>query len=135
MGKKVVLAIDDDEAQLAIFKSMLDLRFDLRTANSASNALAFLNEEHVDVILLDITMPNIDGLHFLDDIKKVIRYMDTPIIIVSSMSGGRFLDEAKQSGAFDVLSKPVKLEAIIDTIERALVAAAAAAASLEGSLQ
>ena len=135
MGKKVVLAIDDDEAQLAIFKSMLDLRFDLRTANSASNALAFLNEEHVDVILLDITMPNIDGLHFLDDIKKVIRYMDTPIIIVSSMSGGRFLDEAKQSGAFDVLSKPVKLEAIIDTIERALVAADAAAASLEGSLQ
>ena len=60
-GKKVVLAIDDDQVQLKLFKNVLDSMYDVWTVSSATNAIKFLNENSVDIVLLDISMPNISG--------------------------------------------------------------------------
>ena len=117
---KVVLAIDDDAVQLNIFKNLLGTEYDIRTANSASTALNFLNANQVDVILLDISMPNITGFDFLYDIRKIPSYFLIPIIIVSGKTGHDFFEEAKKSSAFDVLSKPVEPDKLIETIEKAL---------------
>ena len=118
--RKTVLAIDDNAMQLELFKKMLGEKYDVRTANSASAALAFLNSSHADLILLDIEMPNITGFDFLYDIKSIPSHMGVPIIIVSGKTGKEFFDEARSSGAFDVLSKPVKHENLLETIEKAL---------------
>ena len=118
--KKIVLAIDDDALQLNIYKNLLTSRYDLRTVNSASNALNFLNNNQVDIILLDIQMPNITGFDFLYDIRKIPSYMKVPIIIISGKTGQEFLDQARKSSAFDVLSKPVEPDLLVGTIEKAL---------------
>ena len=123
-NKKTILAIDDNKMQLDMFEKMLGGKFDLRFSNSASTALNFLNTEQADVILLDIEMPNISGFEFLYDIRKIPSYMGVPVIIVSGKTGQDFLSEARSSGAFDVLTKPVKTEELISTIERALSAKA-----------
>ena len=119
-SKKTVLAIDDNEMQLGLFQKILFSKYDIRTVNSASSALAYLNSDKANIILLDIEMPNISGFDFLFDIRKIPSYMDVPIIIVSGNSSQDFLAKARSSSAADVLTKPVKKETLIETIEKAL---------------
>ncbi|MCL2007043.1 MAG: response regulator [Treponema sp.] len=119
-GKRIVLAIDDNMMQLDMFGKMLGDKYDVRTANSASHALNYLNSDKADIILLDIEMPNISGFDFLLDIRKIPSYMDVPIIIVSGTVGPGFTDQAKAASAYTVLHKPVKTDDLIATIEEAL---------------
>ena len=117
--KKRILAIDDNAVQLNVFKNILSEKYELSTENSATNGLKFLNSQEVDLILLDIAMPNITGFDFLYDIRKIPSYMVVPIIIVSGKTGQDFFNEAKKSSAFDVLGKPVDPELLLETIEKA----------------
>jgi len=119
-SKNIVLAIDDDKIQLAVFKGILARKYDLRTANSASEAMNYINNYLADVILLDFKMPNISGFDFLNDIRKIPGYIDVPIIIISGNEGKEFLEQAKASTAFAVMSKPVVPEDLIETIEKAI---------------
>ena len=121
---KKILAIDDNMVQLNIFKTILATKYDIQTANSASHALNFLNNNKVDAILLDIEMPNISGFDFLYDIRKIPSYIKVPIIIVSGKTGQGFFELAKSSSAFDVLTKPVIPETLIHTIEKAITSKA-----------
>ena len=120
MDKKTILAIDDNVTQLKLFQGMLVPQYDLRVVKSAADALNFLNSKHADVILLDIEMPNICGFEFLTDIRKIPSYINKPIIIVSGNTGEAFFNEARNSTALDVLTKPVTSEKLDDTIEKAL---------------
>ena len=119
-NKKSILVIDDNLMMLDLIKKMLEGQFNVSTVNSAANALAHLNNTNVDAILLDIEMPNISGFDFLYDIRRIPSYFKVPIIIVSGNSGQDFFNEARKSSAFDVLTKPVKKEKLIETIEKAL---------------
>ncbi|MCL1928639.1 MAG: response regulator [Treponema sp.] len=120
MEKKKVLAIDDSMQQINTFQGILASQYIFRAAKSASDALSFLNSNQVDVVLLDIEMPNISGFEFLKDIRRIPSYIDVPIIIVSSKSGEEFDNQVKTSGVADVLSKPVVPEKLIETIEKHL---------------
>jgi CheY-like chemotaxis protein len=117
--KKVVLAIDDNVQQLSEFKAMLGQKYDLRVVKAASEAIAYLNRNSSDVILLDIEMPNISGFEFLEDIRKIPSYLKVPIIIVSGNSGHEFFKKASEYEASAVLTKPVNPEKLIETIEKA----------------
>ena len=118
--RKIILAIDDNVTQLKTFEGMLTPKYDLRVVKSASDALSFLNKSKSDVILLDIEMPNISGFEFLSDIRKIPSYINVPIIIVSGNTGQEFYNQARKTSAFDVLTKPVTPEVLIETIEKAL---------------
>ena len=119
-NKKIVLSIDDNPQQLREFKAMLVPRYDFRAVKAASEAISFLNANKVDIILLDILMPNISGFEFLEDIRKIPSYMDVPIIIVSGNTEPGFLMQAEQSSVADVLPKPVTAGNLINSIEKAL---------------
>ena len=120
MEKKIILAIDDNIQQLKIFEMILTPKYDVRVVKSASTAMSFLNNNTVDIILLDLDMPNISGVEFLKDIRKIPSYIKVPIIIVSGTAKKDFLDKYKNSSAFEILSKPVVPEMLIETIEKAL---------------
>ena len=119
-NKKVILSIDDNVFQLRLFTEMLVPRYDLRVVKSASDALHFLNANNVDLILLDIEMPNINGFEFLKDIRMIPSYITKPIIIVSANTGEEFFRQARNSSAADVLTKPVTEEMLVKTIEKVL---------------
>ncbi|MDR0322137.1 MAG: response regulator [Treponema sp.] len=123
--KKVVLAIDDNLQQLSEFQAILsDDQYDLRAAKSASEAVSFVNKVKVDVVLLDIEMPNISGFEFLQDILRLPSYRLVPVIVVSINSGHEFVTKAKNLGAAGVISKPVNPVILRETIEKALLARA-----------
>ena len=119
-NQKNILAIDDNVMLLELFQKMLSPKYNIQVATSASTALNFLNSNKVDVILLDIEMPNISGFDFLSDIRTIPSYMTVPIIIVSGNTGEDFFKQARNSSAMDVLTKPVKKDTLISTIEKAL---------------
>ena len=119
-NKKVVLSIDDNPQQLQEFKAVLGSRYDFRAVKAASEAISFLNANKVDVVLLDISMPNISGFEFLDDIRKIPSYMNVPIIIVSGNTDADFRAKAGKSKTSAVLTKPVTAEELINSIENAL---------------
>ena len=118
--KKIVLAIDDNVQQLQEFKVILVPQYDLRVVKSATEAIKFLNNNKVNIILLDIEMPNISGFQFLGDIRKIPSYVDVPIIIVSGNSSADFLEQARNSSAANVLTKPVMPANLIEAIDKAL---------------
>ena len=118
--KKSVLIVDDNEMHLNLIKEMLTEQYNIQTVNSAVNALKHLNTNKVDIILLDILMPNIGGFEFLYAIREIPSYMDVPIIIVSGNTGEDYIREAKNSSAFEVLAKPVNQLQLQKTIEKAL---------------
>ena len=116
--KKIILAIDDNVQQLSEFKVILGQQYDLRVVKAASEAISYLNKNPSDVILLDIEMPNISGFEFLEDIRNIPSYLNVPIIVVSGNSGHTFYNKAKEYKANAVLTKPVRPDVLIDTIEK-----------------
>jgi len=118
--RTIVLAIDDNLQMLKEFEHFLVPRYDLRVVKSASDAIAFLNKQKCDVILLDIDMPNIDGFQFLHDIRRIPSYFDAPIIIVSGNKGEEFFNKARNSSANGFLPKPVSQDQLIGAIQRSL---------------
>ena len=121
--KKVILSIDDNVSQLKMFELILTPQYDVRIVKSASDAMNFLNNYHADLILLDIEMPNISGFEFFGDIRKIPSHLTVPVIIISGNTGEDFFNKAKRSGAFDVLTKPVEKEVLVEAIEKALAEA------------
>ena len=117
-NKKIILAVDDNLQQLSEFKTMLSEKYDLRLVKAASEAISFLNKNEVDIILLDIDMPNISGFEFLEDIRKIPSYFLTPIVIISGNSGQEFNNKARNSSANAVLAKPVNPVVLVETIEK-----------------
>jgi len=117
--KKVILAIDDNAIQLKLFQRNLAKYYDVRLVKSASDALGLIRELSVDLILLDIEMPSVSGFEFLHDLRKIPKYMHTPVIIVTGHSEPEFLESARNSSAADVLIKPVRPRTLIEAIEKA----------------
>jgi two-component system chemotaxis response regulator CheY len=72
----------------------------------------------VDIVLLDIEMPNVSGLEFLQDIRRIPSHSHVPIIIISSKSGEEFDNQVKASTATDVLAKPIAPEKLVAIIEK-----------------
>jgi response regulator RpfG family c-di-GMP phosphodiesterase len=118
--KKIVLAIDDDTIQLSVFKGILTPKYNLQTASSAAKAMAYMNNNPADVILLDIKMPNISGFEFLNDIHKIPSYINVPIIIVSGNEGREFIEQARKTTAAAIMSKPVDPDHLVEAVEKAI---------------
>ncbi|MDR0731376.1 MAG: response regulator, partial [Treponema sp.] len=85
--KQIILAVDDMPVNLAVIRDILQNDFDMRLSKSARGALALLNSVKVDLILLDVEMPEMSGFEFLDKIKNNAEHpelKDIPVIFITS---------------------------------------------------
>ncbi len=113
-----VLLVDDEPAYLDTLSKRLRKRgFQIATAPSAAEALATLSTSAVDVVLLDVKMPEMDGLTALGPIKRA-----HPLVEVILHTGHASLEASIASlerGAFDYVLKPAVLEELVHKIEDA----------------
>lgn len=99
-----VLVVEDDDAVRNLIATALDLKgYSLRAVSNATDALAAMSEELPDVILLDLGLPDMDGIDF---IARVRSWSHVPIIVVSARSSDEDKIHALDIGADDYLSKP-----------------------------
>ncbi|MDR0403698.1 MAG: response regulator [Treponema sp.] len=106
-GKKVVLAIDDIVLSLHVIKKLLEDTFEVYLAKSIDLASNILNSIKVDMILLDIEMPEISGLDYLKYLQETPQYRDIPVIFITSHATKEFIVEAMNAGAKDFIAKPI----------------------------
>lgn len=113
------LAIDDDRAVLHILaRSLSHDELDVETAESPTDGLKRVSEEPPDVLLLDLLMPEMNGLEALRRVREIDPRL--PVVMLTSEGGSDTTIEAMQLGAFDYVSKPVNVPALRDVVERAI---------------
>ena len=113
-----ILVIDDEAAIRRILREILEHeKYNVDDAASAVDALPLVKENEYDAILCDIKMPQMDGIEFLEEAKKI---SDTPIIMISGHGTIDTAVEAIKKGAFDYIAKPPELNRLLITLRNAL---------------
>ena len=113
-----ILVIDDEPAIRRILREILEHeKYNVDDAASAVEALPLVKEIEYDAILCDIKMPQMDGIEFLEEAKKI---SDAPIIMISGHGTIDTAVEAIKKGAFDYIAKPPELNRLLITLRNAL---------------
>ena len=113
-----ILVIDDEAAIRRILKEILEHeQYQVDDAASAIEALPLVKENEYDAMLCDIKMPQMDGIEFLEEAKKI---SDAPVIMISGHGTIDTAVEAIKKGAFDYISKPPDLNRLLITLRNAL---------------
>jgi PAS domain S-box-containing protein len=109
IDNKLILVVDDEEANRALLGAMLkSLGYDSILALDGFDALSKLNPE-VDLVLLDIMMPGMDGFETAGNIRRLSGNNDVPIIMVTVLDSKEDRLRAVENGANDFISKPVDI--------------------------
>ncbi len=120
MPTRTILIVDDEPDMLRLLKRSLepDLNCRVETAVSGKAALRMLADDHFDLVLADIKMPEMDGLELLELIKRKM-----PGLTVVMMTGHGSIETAviaMKQGAYDFITKPFDHDALILRLEKAL---------------
>jgi DNA-binding NtrC family response regulator len=121
MSSRSVLVIDDEPDIRALLQEILeDEGYAVSTAASAAEASEALSESTPDLVLLDIWMPDTDGISLLKA-WKISGELQFPVIMISGHGTVETAVEATRLGAVDFIEKPVSLAKLLLTVEKALV--------------
>ncbi len=120
MSVRSILVVDDETDMRHLLKRTLEPDLDCRVVTVASGkaALAQIEEEHFDLVLADIKMPEMDGLTLLHRIKQVLP--DLTVVMMTAHGSIETAVEAIKIGAYDFITKPFDLDSLIVRIEKAL---------------
>ncbi|HEY8517828.1 MAG TPA: UDP-3-O-acyl-N-acetylglucosamine deacetylase [Candidatus Binatia bacterium] len=116
---KTILVVDDEEQIRQSLRGVLsDEGFAVIEAGDGKRALELLREGKPDLVILDVWLPEIDGIALLEQIKTT--HPDLPVIIICGHANIEAAVRATRLGAIDFIEKPFSLEALLGSIERAL---------------
>lgn len=119
--KKRILVVDDDKFSLKITEMNLSqYGYEVYTADKGMEAISFLRNQEVDLILLDIEMPVVNGMRTLELIRKRPEMAEIPVIFLTASADTDSVIEACRLEAVDYVVKPCIPRNLIDRIEKAL---------------
>ncbi|MBI4348915.1 MAG: response regulator [Elusimicrobia bacterium] len=123
-AKKRILAIDDEASVGEMYEQCLPpLGYDVTCAANAQKAKDLLKKFIPDLILMDIMMPDQDGISLTREILSDDKTAHVPIIVVSGLSDSGTLHDAISFGAVDYVVKPIDVDILTGKKERALAMA------------
>ncbi len=113
----VILSVDDSPIVQTLIRRALCESYEVVSASSAIDAMSILNSRQISLILLDITMPDINGYEFCRTIRKINKFKETPVIMLTAKDS--LLDRAKGhlAGSTRYLTKPIDKEMLMATIK------------------
>ena len=119
MAKKILLVDDAQFMREMIKKILVDKGYtDVHQAVDGADGVAKFNELTPDLVLMDITMPNMDGLEALKTIKS--QHAGATIVMCSAMGQEAMVMDAIKSGAKDFIVKPFKPDRVLKTVKSIL---------------
>src|SRR5262245_34445314 len=116
--RPVVLVVDDDEGLRESCRLILEEDYEVLDAPNGAEGLEVLRGSEVDVVLLDVRLPGMDGLEVLQKIKSLDEQIE--VILVTAVKTVRTAVTAMKLGAFDYLTKPFEEEEVLAVVRRAL---------------
>ncbi|MDR2210933.1 MAG: response regulator [Spirochaetaceae bacterium] len=114
---KKILAVDDQIEIITIISNFLKGKYAVYPAKTTARAFSLLHTTKFDLILLDILMPGMNGIEFLEYIKRQIWYENTPVIFVSSESDLDTVSQAVHLGAGGYIKKPIEKDILLTKIQ------------------
>jgi DNA-binding response OmpR family regulator len=112
-----ILVIDDSSTALLLMQYALNEEgYQTQIASNVREALTYLEKYTPDMVLLDLSMPEISGYDFLG-MRAKLNLLNTPIIVVSAYDSEESVSEAMTMGAADFIPKPIHIETLLDKIK------------------
>lgn len=118
MSKTILIVDDEDGIRYSLRGILEDEGFRITEADTGEKALEALTDDQPDLVFLDIWLPGMDGLEVLDRIKKEWDWM--PVVMISGHGNIETAVSAIKKGAFDFIEKPLSLEKVVITAEKAV---------------
>ena len=116
-----ILVCDDDPNSREIVQTFLESRgYSVLTAANGEAALAAVQGQRPDLILLDVMMPGMDGWEVARTLKDHVDYADIRVVMMTARSDFSDKQKGLQAGADDYLVKPIQLEDLGNTVKRNL---------------
>ena len=114
-----ILIVDDDRSMCEMLENYLrGCGFDPSWYTLAEEAFSMLKRKKFDVVLTDLTMSGMDGIDLCDRIVK--NWADIPVVVMTAFGSMETAVTALRVGAYDFITKPVELDMLVFTLERAL---------------
>lgn len=119
--RPTVLVVDDDHFLHKIIGKILAAKnYQLAFATSGAEALDIVRKTRPDLILMDIMMPDMDGLEATRQLKTVPRLADIPVIMITGNSEKDIVTESLKAGATDFVVKPIDRQTLLEKVGRVL---------------
>ena len=112
----MILVAEDEDSNYELVRIVLSKRYRLLRAVNGIEAVSLCEDEHPDMILMDIRMPGMNGLDATRIIKEVNH--DIPVVALSAYAFDENIREAKAAGCDDFMAKPFRVEDLLDMVEK-----------------
>lgn len=120
---KILIVDDSSTMRKIVMRTLRQAGYDgaeIHEAGDGVEGLAALDASDVDLIFSDVNMPNMNGLEFVKAVRQREASADTPVVMVTTESGGDAMDEAKSLGASGYVVKPFTADKLRDVLEGVL---------------
>ena len=114
----IVLSVDDSPIIQTMISRALKEVCNVHLADKATTAMEILNSQPVKLLLLDLTMPDVDGLEFCQTVRKMPQFSDLPIVMVTARDGLVNRAKGRLAGTNRYLTKPFKPEELREIVDR-----------------
>ncbi len=115
---KKILIIDDTRVNIVILQELLSKKYDVISQTNGFKAIEIVKNEKVDLILLDVMMPEIDGFETCKILKQNPKTKDIPIFFITAKADEDSIENAYELGGSDYISKPFKPKELLAKINR-----------------
>lgn len=119
--KKSILIVDDDIAHRTMLRILLGWEYEVSEADCGSDAIDKVQKTPFDMVLMDVCMPEINGVEALGKIKA--SNPQIPVIMMTAYSSSETAAEAMKKGAYGYLTKPFDFDTLRIAIEKAMARA------------
>lgn len=115
---RILIADDEDDLRTLLSDLLASSGYDVSAAADGEEAIAAIRANKPDLVLLDIQMPRMNGIEVLKFINQ--NYPTLHVIMLTGFADLKYAMEAREFGARDFVSKPYKVDDILETISRVL---------------
>ena len=112
-----VLSVDDSTVMQQLIKNTLSAEYRVVLCSSAVQALSLINQEPIAVVLLDVTMPEMDGLDFCRTVRSIPKFQSLPIVMLTARDSGLDRLQGRLAGATEYLTKPFDADQLRNIIQ------------------
>jgi two-component system chemotaxis response regulator CheY len=118
---KKILVVDDSPTVRKLLGYVLRLKnYDVEEAEDGMDAMEKLSESEVDLVIVDLNMPNMDGISFVKSLRNSYYNLDLPVIMLTTTNDAEVREEAYGAGINMFLTKPVQPEILLYKIDSLL---------------
>ncbi|HEY5974265.1 MAG TPA: response regulator [Geobacteraceae bacterium] len=116
MAKRILVVDDEENARIGLSKLLAKEGFLVDSVANGYEALNYLRQQEVNLIVTDINMPEMNGIAFLKELNK--NYPNSNVIMITAYGGVESYIEAMSLGAFEYLNKPVKIDELKSILKK-----------------